>query len=74
MFFLYFPFCFDEIEHQVTLEELQNINILFQVGIHQVSFLSIHPGNLILVSMVDCSVEKCNPFKSYKTAMKNKFS
>lgn len=40
----------------MTLEELRNINVLFQVGIHQVSCLSIHPGNLTLFSMVDFSV------------------
>jgi hypothetical protein len=33
-----FTFSFDEIEHQVTLEELQNLNALFQVGTDQVNF------------------------------------
>lgn len=33
-----FSFCFDEIEHQLTLEELQNLNALFQVGIDKVNF------------------------------------
>lgn len=55
MFFISFPFRFDEVEHHMTLEELCNINVLFQVGIHQVSCLSIHPGNLTLFSMVDFS-------------------
>lgn len=33
-----FSFCFDEFEHQVTLEALQHLNALFQVGTEQVSF------------------------------------
>lgn len=52
MFLNLFSFCFDKIEHQVTLEELQNLSALFQVGIDQVSCLNIHLGNLILPLMV----------------------
>lgn len=33
-----FFFYFDEIEHQMTLEDLQNIKALFQVGLNQVNF------------------------------------
>lgn len=39
-----FSFCLDEIEHQGTLEELQNLNVLFQAGAGPVSFLKIHLG------------------------------
>lgn len=57
MFLIYFPFCFDEIEHQMTLQELQNLNAFFWVRIDQVSFLNIYykKSNLILFLMVDLS-------------------
>lgn len=56
MFCIYFLFCFDEIEHQVT-HQLQNVNAFFQVGSNQVSFLNIHLGKWILFLMVDFSVK-----------------
>lgn len=73
MFLNLFSFCFDEIEHQLTLEELQNLSALFQVGIDQVSCLNIHLGNLILFDSWFFN-EKYNPFNSYKIAVKNKFA
>lgn len=57
MFLIYFPFCFDDIEHQMTLQEFQNLNALFQIGIDQMNFLNIYLDNLILFLMVDFSVK-----------------